>query len=59
MKSILLLIFIFTFCSHQGQIKNRVNPEKIDNPVQKKNSGKIVFLSQNIPLENLKDSDNQ
>lgn len=57
MKSFLLLIFLFIFCLHYGQNNNIVNPEKIENPVQKKNSGKIVFLSQNTPLENLKDSD--
>lgn len=57
MKSILSLIFIFTFYLYQGQSKNIVNPEKIENPIQKKYSGKIVFLTQNIALENLKDSD--
>ncbi|PRB05668.1 serine hydrolase [Chryseobacterium sp. MYb7] len=57
MKPILLLIFIFTFYSYQGQSRNIVNPEKIENPIQKKYSGKIVFLTQNIALENLKDSD--
>ncbi|WP_137905100.1 serine hydrolase domain-containing protein [Chryseobacterium sp. 2VB] len=57
MKSFLLLIFIFIFCLHHGQNNNIVNPEKIENPVQKKNNGRILFLSQNTPLENLKDSD--
>lgn len=57
MKSILSLILIFTFYLYQGQSKNIVNPEKIENPIQKKYSGKIVFLTQNTALENLKDSD--
>ncbi|MDN3691613.1 serine hydrolase [Chryseobacterium tructae] len=57
MKPILLLILIFTFHLHQGQNKNIINPEKIENPIQKKYSGKIVFLNKNIALENLKDSD--
>ncbi|KAB1230484.1 serine hydrolase domain-containing protein [Chryseobacterium viscerum] len=57
MKAILLSIFIFTTSLYQGQIKNIVNPEKIESPVQKTHSGKVVFLTQNIALENLKDSD--
>lgn len=57
MKPILLLIFIFTFYFYQGQSKNIINPEKIENPIQKEYSGKIVFLTQNIALENLKDVD--
>ncbi|RXM37947.1 serine hydrolase [Chryseobacterium sp. CH21] len=57
MKSILLLIFTFSFYFYQGQNKNIVDAEKIENPIHKKYSGKIVFLTQNIALENLKDSD--
>ncbi|RQO38238.1 serine hydrolase [Chryseobacterium sp. KBW03] len=57
MKAILLSIFIFTSSLYQGQIKNIINPEKIESPVQKTHSGKVVFLTQNIALENLKDSD--
>ncbi|WP_185287565.1 serine hydrolase [Chryseobacterium lactis] len=57
MKPFLLLAFIFTSCLHQGQSNNIVNPEKIESPVQKKYSGKIVFLTKNIALDNLKDSD--
>ncbi|UKB80618.1 serine hydrolase domain-containing protein [Chryseobacterium sp. MEBOG07] len=57
MKAILLSIFILTCSLYQGQIKNIVNPEKIESPVQKTHSGKVVFLTQNIALENLKDSD--
>lgn len=58
MKTILLLIFIFTFYFYQGQSKKDIiNVEKTENPIQKKYSGKIVFLSQNIATENLRDSD--
>lgn len=58
MKLILLLIFIFTFYLYQGQSKKDIiNVEKTENPIQKKYSGKIVFLSQNIATENLRDSD--
>lgn len=58
MKPILLLIFIFTFYFYQGQSKKDIiNVEKTENPIQKKYSGKIVFLSQNIATENLRDSD--
>lgn len=57
MKPVLLLIFIFTFYLYQGQNKNIVNPEKIENPIQKNHLGKIVFVNKTIALENLKDSD--
>ncbi|AZA90704.1 class C beta-lactamase-related serine hydrolase [Chryseobacterium nakagawai] len=57
MRTVLLLIFIFTFYLYQGQSKNIINPEKIENPIQKKYSGKIVFLNKAVSLENLKDSD--
>ncbi|CAD0220946.1 serine hydrolase domain-containing protein [Chryseobacterium sp. JV274] len=57
MKPVLLLIFIFTFYIYQGQNKNIINPEKIENPIQKKYTGKIVFLNKAVALENLKDSD--
>jgi len=57
MKPILLLIFILTFYLYQGQNKNIVDAEKMENSIQKKYAGKIVFVTQNIPLENLKDSD--
>lgn len=57
MKAILLLIFISASYLYQAQIKNIINPEKIEHPLQKKYSGKIVFLTRNITLESLKDSD--
>ncbi|WP_232816017.1 hypothetical protein [Chryseobacterium capnotolerans] len=57
MRTALLLIFIFILHLYQGQSKNIINPEKIENPIQKKYSGKIVFLNKAISLENLKDSD--
>lgn len=58
MKPILLLIFIFTFYFYQGQSKKDIiNVEKTENPIQKKYSGKIVFLTQNMATENPRDSD--
>ncbi len=57
MKPFILLIFIFTSCLYKGQNSNIINPEKIENPIRKKYSGKIIFLNQTIALENLKDSD--
>lgn len=57
MKTALLLVFIFTFYLYQGQTKNIINPENIENPIQKKYSGKIVFLNKAVSSENLKDSD--
>jgi len=57
MRPALLLIFIFIFYHYQGQSKNIIVPEKIENPVHKKYSGKIIFLNKTTPLENLKDSD--
>ncbi|WP_079242967.1 serine hydrolase domain-containing protein [Chryseobacterium indologenes] len=57
MKPILLLIFIFTVYFYQGQSKDIINAEKTEHPNQKKYTGKIVFLTQNIATENLKDSD--
>ncbi|MEF9476457.1 hypothetical protein OWR28_00590 [Chryseobacterium sp. 1B4] len=57
MKPFLLLIFNFIFCLYLGQNSNIVNPEKIENLLQKKYSGKIVFLNKTVSLENLKDPD--
>lgn len=57
MKPFLLLVFIFIFCLYQGQNSNIVNPEKIENILQKKYSGKIIFLNKTVSLENLKDPD--
>lgn len=57
MKPIVLLIFILTFSLWTGQTQNIFNPEKIENPIQKKYSGKIIFLNKTINLENLKESD--
>ncbi|BAP33083.1 putative 6-aminohexanoate-dimer hydrolase [Chryseobacterium sp. StRB126] len=56
MKTVLKLIFIFTFYFYQAQTPNIVTPEKIENLIQKKYSGKIIFLDQTISLENLKES---
>lgn len=57
MKPFLLLVFIFIFCLYQGQNSNIINPEKIENLLQKKYSGKVVFFNKTISLENLKDPD--
>ncbi|MEG0928079.1 serine hydrolase domain-containing protein [Chryseobacterium sp.] len=55
MKPIILLIFIFTFYLYPAQSHNIFIPEKIENPIQKKYSGKIIFLDKTISLENLKE----
>ncbi len=57
MKSIFLFVLVFAFGFSSAQIKNIVEPEKIENPVQKKNLNKIVFLDKMIPFNNLKESD--
>ena len=55
MKPTILLIFIFTFYLYPAQSQNIFTPEKIENPIQKKYSGKIIFLDKSISLENLKE----
>lgn len=57
MKTLILLIFIFTFSFYPAQSQNIVTPEKIENPIQKKYSGKIIFLDHTISPENLKEQD--
>ncbi|AZA77717.1 class C beta-lactamase-related serine hydrolase [Chryseobacterium sp. G0186] len=57
MKPITQLIFILTFSLWMGQTQNIFNPEKIENPIQKKYSGKIIFIDKTVTLENLKESD--
>jgi len=57
MKSIFLFVLIFVFGFSLSQTKNIIEPEKIENPVQKSNLNKIVFLDKMIPFENLKESD--
>lgn len=55
MKTILL--FVLTFISGLSSAQNIVEPEKIENSVQKNYLHKIVFLDKAVPLENLKESD--
>lgn len=57
MKSIFLFVLILVFGFSLSQTKNIIEPEKIENPVQKSNLNKIVFLDKIILFENLKESD--
>ncbi|MFZ4930056.1 serine hydrolase domain-containing protein [Chryseobacterium sp. Mn2064] len=57
MKSTLISFFIFSSLFLSAQSKDLVTPEKIESSIQKKNLNTIVFLNQQIPLENLKDVD--
>lgn len=57
MKSIFLFVLVLAFGFSSAQSKNIVEPEKIENPIQKKNLNKIVFLDKMIPFDNLKESD--
>src|SRR6218665_2586767 len=57
MKPILLFILMFVFGLSFAQIKNITEPEKIENPVQKKHLNQILFLDKVVPVENLKESD--
>lgn len=57
MKSTFLFILTLVFGFSFSQTKKIVEPEKIENYVQKNHLNKIVFLDKVIPLENLKESD--
>jgi CubicO group peptidase (beta-lactamase class C family) len=57
MKSILVFTLALISCLYFGQIKNIVEPEKIENPVQKNHLNKILFLDKVIPLDNVRESD--
>ena len=48
---------MFVFGLSFAQIKNITEPEKIENPVQKKHLNQILFLDKVVPVENLKESD--
>lgn len=48
---------MFVFGLSFSQIKNIIEPEKIENSVQKKHLNQIVFLDKVISLDNLKESD--
>ncbi|MGH1519285.1 serine hydrolase domain-containing protein [Chryseobacterium sp. JK1] len=57
MKSILTSFFIFISLFLSAQNQDMVIPEKIENSIQKKNLNTVIFMNQQIPLENLKDAD--
>ena len=57
MKKIFLFVFILVFCLSFSQASNIVEPEKIENPVQKNHLNKIMFLDKAISLENTKETD--
>ncbi|WP_404985239.1 serine hydrolase domain-containing protein [Chryseobacterium sp. M5] len=57
MKRTFLLALIFVFCLSFGQTSNIVEPEKIENSVQKKHLNEIMFLDKTISLENTKETD--
>lgn len=57
MKRTFLLALTFVFCLSFGQTSNIIEPEKIENSVQKKHLNKIMFLAKAISLENTKETD--
>ncbi len=57
MKPIFLFLLIFVFGFSQSQTKNIVEPEKIENPIQKKYLNQILFLDKVVSIENLQESD--
>lgn len=57
MKRTFLLALVFVFCLSFSQKSNIVEPEKIENSVQKNHLNEIMFLDKVIPLENMKETD--
>jgi len=57
MKSIFLFVLILVFGFSLSQTKNIIEPEKIENPVQKNHLNQILFLDKVIPLDNMQESD--
>lgn len=57
MKSIFLFLLILVSSFSLSQTKNIVEPEKIENPFQKKHLNQILFLDKVVPLDNLQESD--
>lgn len=57
MKTSFLFILIFVFGFSLSQTKNIIEPERIENPVQKNHLNQILFLDKVGPHENLKESD--
>lgn len=57
MKKIFLFVFILVFSLSFSQASNIVEPEKIENSVQKNHLNEIMFLDKVISLENTKETD--
>ncbi|WP_449389388.1 serine hydrolase domain-containing protein [Chryseobacterium lineare] len=57
MKSIILFVLILTCGLSFGQIQNIIEPEKIENPVQKNHLNTILFSDKVIPFENINEAD--
>ncbi|MPT32932.1 MAG: class C beta-lactamase-related serine hydrolase [Chryseobacterium sp.] len=57
MKSIFLFVLILVFGLSLSQTKNIIEPEKIENDVQKKHLNQILFLDKVVSLESLQESD--
>lgn len=57
MKPIILFALILISSLSFSQVKNIIEPEKIENSVQKNHLNKIVFLDKVIALENIKEND--
>ncbi|MNU43511.1 Beta-lactamase [compost metagenome] len=57
MKRTFLLALVFVFCLSFGQTSNIVEPEKIENSVQKNHLNEIMFLDKAISPENMKETD--
>lgn len=57
MKPIILFALILISSLSFSQVKNIIEPEKIENSVQKNHLNKIIFLDKVIALENIKEND--
>lgn len=57
MKPIILFLLILISGLSFGQASNIIEPEKIENVVQRNHLNKIMFLDKVISLENIKESD--
>lgn len=57
MKSTILFVLILTCGLSFGQIQNIIEPEKIENPVQKNHLNTILFSDKVIPFENINEAD--
>jgi CubicO group peptidase (beta-lactamase class C family) len=57
MKSISLFLLILISSLSFGQIQNIIDPEKIENSIQKNHLNTVLFLDESIPLENTQETD--